>query len=301
MDAEAYSTWFSEYFSSRKQRAKVGNITSNFGSIQRGVPQRSKLAPLLFALYLNDLPPCVPRGKVTMYADDTQVECSAESSCELQLALDTCMKDLQNWMSTNELSINPAKSELLIISRQSREKEVSHVEVTLSWQKPRRSKCCKCLGVMVDDQLQWGNHIDWVCSKAYTLLRGFRRVKSSLPQDLRQRFVGGKFLPLLEYFSVVWDTASANLKAKIDKVFNYSVRLIFDAKFGSPITPLLEDLHWRRLQERRDFRASKVAFKILKRLAPPSLLTILKLNKEVEVRVTDTRTIVTYQDRRVTA
>ncbi len=61
-----------------------------------------------------------------MYADDTRVECSAESSCELQLALDTCMKDVQNWISTNKLSINPAKSELLIISRQSREKEISH-------------------------------------------------------------------------------------------------------------------------------------------------------------------------------
>ena len=89
---------------------------------------------------------------------------------------------------------------------------------------------------------------------------------------------------LLEYCSVVWDTASANLKTKIDKVFNYSVRLIFDAKFGSPITPLLEDLHWRRLQERRDFQASKVAFKIMKKLAPSSLLTILKSNREVGVR-----------------
>ena len=83
----------------------------------------------------------MPRGKVTIYADDTGVECSAESSCEPQLALDTCMKDVQNWMSTNELIINLAKSELLIISRQSRENEVSHVEVTLSGQKLRRSKC----------------------------------------------------------------------------------------------------------------------------------------------------------------
>ena len=77
--------WFGEYFSNRKQRVKVGNMTSNFGSIQRGIPQGSKVAPLLFALYLNDLPSCMPREKVTMYADDTRVECSAESSCELPL------------------------------------------------------------------------------------------------------------------------------------------------------------------------------------------------------------------------
>ena len=174
-------------------------MTSNFGSIQSGVPQGSKLAPLLFALCLNDLPSCMPLGKVTMYADNTQVECSAESSCELQLALDTCIKDVQNWMSTNELSINPAKSELLIISRRSREKEVFHVEVTLSGQKLRRSKCCKYLGVMVDDQLQWGNHIDWVYSKTCTLLKGFHRVKSSLPKALRQR--------LLEGNSFLWNIA----------------------------------------------------------------------------------------------
>ena len=65
---------------------------------------------------------------------------------------------------------------------------------------------------------------------------------------------------------MIGDTASANLKAKIDKVFDYSVRLIFDGKLGSPITPLLEDLHWRRLQERQDFQASKVAFTIMKNL-----------------------------------
>ena len=59
------------------------------------------------------------------------------------------MKDVQNWMSTNKNSINPAESELLIISRQSREKEVSHVEVSLSGHKRRRSKCCKYLADMV--------------------------------------------------------------------------------------------------------------------------------------------------------
>ena len=75
------------------------------------------------------------------------------------------------------------------------------------------------------------------------------------------------------------------LKNTVDKVFNYSVRLIFDAKFGSQVTPLLEDLHWRHLQERQDFQASKVAFKIMKKLAPPSILTILKLNKEAGVRI----------------
>ena len=66
-------SWFRSYLSNRKQFCRVNGVDSNVGEIEVGVPQGSCLGPLLFLIYINDLPQAVQDSSVTMYADDTSL------------------------------------------------------------------------------------------------------------------------------------------------------------------------------------------------------------------------------------
>ena len=77
--------WFSSYLHNRKQYCEVNGTTSSVENIDIGVPQGSCLGPLLFLLYINDLPFALKRAKATMYADDTAISYSSDKSEELDL------------------------------------------------------------------------------------------------------------------------------------------------------------------------------------------------------------------------
>ena len=67
--------WFRSYLTSREQRVKLNNVTSNFSDITCGVPQGSILGPLLFLLYINDMNTAVKHSIIHHFADDTNLLC----------------------------------------------------------------------------------------------------------------------------------------------------------------------------------------------------------------------------------
>ena len=76
--------WFQSYLTSRFQRTVIGQATSCNRRVSVGVPKGSILGPLLFSIYINDLPTCLKHPSVTLFADDTALYCSAKSSTDLQ-------------------------------------------------------------------------------------------------------------------------------------------------------------------------------------------------------------------------
>ena len=81
-----------------------------------GVPQGSNLGPILFLLYINDLPNCLETTKANLFADDTNLTCGGFSPCEIEIKLNN--KDIENlhrWLTANKLSLNMKKTEFMII------------------------------------------------------------------------------------------------------------------------------------------------------------------------------------------
>ena len=106
--------WFANYLSDRQQRVRVGNRFSSQSACSRGVPQGSVLGPLLFTLYVRDLPSCVD-VKVLMFADDILLFYSGFSIPEIACRLTNAVTSLDSWLTTRGLQINIEKTQAMFV------------------------------------------------------------------------------------------------------------------------------------------------------------------------------------------
>ncbi len=113
--------WISSYLSGRMQCTAFASATSSVKSINCGVPQGSTLGPLLFIIYLNDLPQVLINSCISLYADDTAIYYQSNNANETEVMLQEDLVLIQNWMKVNKLSLNVSKTKsmLFIYSRTS--------------------------------------------------------------------------------------------------------------------------------------------------------------------------------------
>jgi hypothetical protein len=120
---DIYVSWLQSYLTNRNQKVNLwsSNHTEEFSSscetIKCGVPQGSVLAPLLFLIYINDLPYWFNNcAKFVLSADDKSVLVAANDNTELQLKLHSTLNNISNWFTTDGLSLNIEKTNIIKFS-----------------------------------------------------------------------------------------------------------------------------------------------------------------------------------------
>ena len=117
-------TWFTSYLTNRKQFCKANGVSLNTKDIRYGVPQGSCLGPLLFLIYINDLPFSLKRAKVTMYADDASISYSSSSLEDVNQTRNSKLSHLKKWLLGNKLSLNILKTQALVVRSQPKIKKI---------------------------------------------------------------------------------------------------------------------------------------------------------------------------------
>ena len=106
--------WFESYLGSRKQYTKFKNANSSSLSVKSGVPQGSILGPILFLIYINDIVRVSNKLQFILYADDTTIIYQSQSLSDLLNIINTELIHLSNWLKSNRLSLNIAKTNFMI-------------------------------------------------------------------------------------------------------------------------------------------------------------------------------------------
>ena len=109
----------SSYLDNRTQRCAVNDPISKSCTLTCGIPQGTILGPLLFHLYINDLPNCLSNSQPRMYADDTHLTYANNDICAIEASLNQDLLNINRWLIANKLTLNMTKTEFMLIgSRQ---------------------------------------------------------------------------------------------------------------------------------------------------------------------------------------
>ena len=101
--------WFDSYLTDRERQCAVNGMLSSVRKLKCGFPQGSILGPLLFLLYINDLPQCLQKTTPGLYADDTELYTSSHDVNDLIDDINYDLNNVKQWMEKNKLQIHPKK------------------------------------------------------------------------------------------------------------------------------------------------------------------------------------------------
>ncbi|CAB4001946.1 Hypothetical predicted protein [Paramuricea clavata] len=161
--------WFEDYLSGRCQRVVVDGVASSWAPVTSGVPQGSILGPVLFAIFINDLPNVLPdETSAALYADDTKVYKSIKSEDDCQILQHRhALTSLECWSHDNNLDFDQSKCKVLTITR--KRTPLVHVYHMNSKELLRVDKE-KGLGVCVSTNFSWDVHIHTITDLSYVTL-----------------------------------------------------------------------------------------------------------------------------------
>ena len=244
--------WFKSYLTNRRQMCKIGRTISQERIIRCGVPQGSTLGPLLFLLYVNDLPNCLSHSTASMFADDTNLTTSGKTIKDIQNQLNSDLENIHTWLLTNKLTLNKEKTEYIIISSRQRLAKIDDdPNISLDGINIKRVKQAKTLGIVIDEKLLWKNQIDEITTKVSGGIGMLRRMKAYVPQETLKRVYNALIMPHFDYCSLVWDNCSKYLLEKLQKLQNRVARVISGKSYETRSSEILKYLGWQPLLERR--------------------------------------------------
>jgi hypothetical protein len=242
--------WMESFLNNRRQKVSVNGEHSSWKPVISGVPQGSVLGPLLFLLYVADMPNELSNF-ISMFADDTKlfkVIMDTADPINLQEDLDR----LQQWSKTMCLRFNTSKCHVLHLGHQNPAHEYSMTDNDNVHHQLDRSTEERDLGVIVDEKLNFSSHIEMIVKKANRILGCIRHSFRHMNKNSFILLYKSLVRPILEYASPVWSPHLRKHINMIEQVQRRATRLIPDIRHLSYPERLqyleLPTLNFRRLR-----------------------------------------------------
>ena len=219
--------WFQSYLIDRYQQCQINGFLSKKGKIICGVPQGSILGPLLFLVYINDLPNSLKSTVPCLYADDTQIFTSSHDPINIAHSLNSDLENITDWLTVNKLQSHPTKTKMMVIgSRYNLDFKVSDSNIRINNNVVLPVFSQKCLGIYLDERLAFDVHIENLCKKKCSGIGVLRRIKHFVPKDCLLKLYKSLIQPYFDYCSPLWDTCDKTLKDNLQTLQNRAARII---------------------------------------------------------------------------
>lgn len=266
------NNWIRDYLSNRKQYVVFNGKSSPPSSISCGVPQGSILGPLLFLLYINDLPLCSKQLHFILFADDTNILFSHKDPKSLEEILNKELLGISNWFKLNKLSLNIKKTNFMIFKNKYNTKPNLDLKILIDNNNITKVTTTKFLGVLIDDNLSWHSHTTHV-SKIISKYNGIiRKIRSFLPEKSVHTLYNTFILPYLSYCAIIWaDRNNSNL----DSLFllqKKSIRICTNSLWLAHTDPLFSALNSLKIHDIHLFQLAIFMYKYNNDMLPPDLL-----------------------------
>ena len=226
--------WFENYLTNRCQSVVYGSAQSASQQITSGVPQGSILGPILFSIYINDLPNCLLQSQILLYADDAVLFYADSNIGKISTVLNKDLKQLQSWTYRNKLCIHPVKTEYVVFDTQQRITSTTLSDGPFSLflgEKPiNQAQHYKYLGVLIDANLNFKLHVDKLLVKISKRTGVLGRIRNNLTVDSANKVYQSLVLPVMDYCDVAWSSIGKTEHDRLDRAQRRAAKIVLKTK-----------------------------------------------------------------------
>ena len=258
------------YLSDRSQVVFSNNTLSSKKDIKCGVPQGSILGPLLFCIYINDLPYQIsnPNVELDLFADDSSLHTASENIESINENLQISLDEVDDWCKTNKMILHPEKSKSMIITtHQKRQLHQYQLKLRINNIDIEQVKKHKLLGIIIDENLTWEDHINHLYKQLSQNLFLLSKLKPYLNTFALKIFFNAHIISRINYSQSVWSQAANSHIKRIDSLYRRAIKMISNEKNVSTTKKIL-NLNCLPLQEHFMYNSVLLTFKIQNNLTP---------------------------------
>jgi len=265
--------WISSFLTGRSQTVVCNGSISDPVNVTSGVPQGTVLGPLLFLIYINDLPDCLS-SCCSLFADDCLVYRQIINKNDQDI-LQQDLKNLELWASKWLMTFNVNKCEVLQISL----RDPVRYSYVLHDNPLRKVNEARYLGVIIDSKLNFNKQVDSVCKKANSTLAFLRRNMYSCNCVIKSDAYLIYVRPVLEYAVCSWAPHTKRNIDKLEQVQRRAARFAMkDYRPTSSVTEMISKLKWDTLHHRRDTTRLQMMYKIIHQIVDLKLPDYITYN-----------------------
>ena len=246
------------YLRGRKQRVKCGNHYSEYLNVVCGIPQGSTLGPLLFILYINDLPLLVNLSTI-LFADDTCVISSNSDMSLLIYDINQKLNRINQWFISNKLTVNFSKTNYMIFHGKSF--QYSNGRIKMGNSTLKKVSSTKYLGITIDDKLQWKCHITKLCSNISSFCGIMYKLRHYVPLESRLSVYYSLFYSHVTYGITCWGNACHSVLNPLRVLQNKVIKAMLFKSIFCRIKPLLSQCKLLNIKDLLKLETAKHVYK----------------------------------------
>lgn len=238
--------WIRAFLFSRLQFVHANDTNSSTVPVGSGVPQGSVLGPLLFLIYINDLPATV-NSRICLFADDCVIYRKITNDSDIR-SLQVDLNNILDWCHNWKMELNIKKCKSMRVSRSN----TTCPPYFLHSHPLESVRSYRYLGIHITNTLSWKLHIEHIASKANKTLGYLRRNFTLAPSSLKSLLYMTYVRPQMEYASSIWDPGQVSLTQVLETVQNRATRFILgNYHRTSSVTQMKKSLNLLPLATRR--------------------------------------------------
>ena len=255
--------WFQSYLSDRSQYVTYNGVKSPTKQIKCGVPQGSILGPLLFLIYINDLPNVCKVMMPFLFADDTHLFTSGDNIEEMYEVANQELISIAEWLKVNKLSLNVKKTHYMVFSgANSVPPLIRPNKLKIEGEEISEVSKTKFLGVIIDNKLKWQHHIMYISSKISKGLGVILKARKFLNTDSLKNLYYAFVYSYLLYCNHVWGNASMCYLNKLIVLQKKAIRIIAGVSPRTSTYHLFQELDVLNLQQLNLYLIVRLMYKV---------------------------------------
>ena len=259
---------FRSYLSSRSQFVKLNSVKSSLAGIEFGVPQGSILGPLLFLIFINDLPNA-SNFYIKLFADDTFLCSQNKDVAVLEREANVELDKVFVWLASNKLTLNTDKSKFMIVTNR---KSIPKLSIKVNNIPLKSCDSYKYLGVMIDKNLDWKSHVKYISTKISKACGALAKLRNCVNIDVLKNVYHALVHSYLRYGILVWGHAAPSVLKPLETLANKAIRIMTYAPFGAvDLKPVYKQLQILEVPKICLLETGKFEFKHQKELLPTQI------------------------------